>query len=84
MPCANVNENELLTVIHEMGHIQYDIMYSEQPYSFRNGANPAFHEAVGDSLTLSARTSSFLKAVGLMDQKYVEDEKSGQKKIVLI
>jgi len=77
MPCASVNENELLTVIHEMGHIQYDIMYSKQPYSFRNGANPAFHEAVGDALTLSARTTSFLKTVGLMDENFVDDEETG-------
>ncbi|KAK3727230.1 hypothetical protein QZH41_006990 [Actinostola sp. cb2023] len=76
MPCALVNENELMTVIHEMGHIQYDMMYAKQPFSFRNGANPAFHEAVGDALTLSARSPSFLDAVGLMDKNLISDEKS--------
>ena len=79
MPCALVNENELMTVIHEMGHIQYDMMYAKQPFSFRNGANPAFHEAVGDALTLSARSPSFLDAVGLMDKNLISDEKSGKR-----
>ncbi|XP_031551164.1 angiotensin-converting enzyme-like [Actinia tenebrosa] len=68
MPCASLNEHELLTVIHEMGHIEYDMMYSKQPYVFRNGANPAFHEAVGDAVSLSARVPSYLKKVGLLPE----------------
>ena len=34
---------------------------------YRDGANPAFHEAVGDILALSVRTPAHLNAVGLLD-----------------
>ena len=37
---------DLITVHHEMGHIQYFQQYKDQPVSFRGGANPGFHEAV--------------------------------------
>ena len=38
-----------------------------QPYLFRNGANAAFHEAVGDSIALSVLTPEHLYALGLLD-----------------
>lgn len=31
---------DLITVHHEMGHIQYFMQYSDQPVPFREGANP--------------------------------------------
>lgn len=31
---------DLITVHHEMGHIQYFMQYSRQPNVFREGANP--------------------------------------------
>ena len=31
---------------HELGHIQYYLQYKKQPVTFRDGANPGFHEAV--------------------------------------
>ena len=34
-----------------------------QPVIFRNGANSAFHEAVGDTLSLSAWNSNILRQV---------------------
>jgi peptidyl-dipeptidase A len=38
---------DLITVHHEMGHVQYFWQYKHQPLVFRRGANPGFHEAVG-------------------------------------
>jgi len=38
---------DLITVHHEMGHVQYFLQYKHQPLVFRRGANPGFHEAVG-------------------------------------
>ena len=32
--------NNLITIHHEMGHTQYQMQYKDQPFSFRNGANP--------------------------------------------
>lgn len=38
--CTNVNMEDLITVHHEMGHIEYFQQYAHQPQVFRNGANP--------------------------------------------
>lgn len=46
-----------------MGHIQYYIQYKDQPIIFRDGANPGFHEAIGDVMALSVSTPTHLKKV---------------------
>lgn len=61
--CTTVNLKNLETVHHEMGHIQYFILYKNEPLPFRNGANPGFHEAVGDLIALSVTTPNHLKKV---------------------
>lgn len=38
--CTRVDMQDLITVHHEMGHIQYFQQYAHQPAVFRNGANP--------------------------------------------
>lgn len=38
--CTEVNLDDLVTVHHEMGHIQYFIQYADKPLQFRDGANP--------------------------------------------
>lgn len=38
--CTGVNHKDLITVHHEMAHIQYFINYRNQPKVFRDGANP--------------------------------------------
>ena len=30
----------LITIHHEMGHIQYYLQYKDQPVEYREGANP--------------------------------------------
>ena len=45
--CTVVDMEDFATVHHEMGHIQYDQQYKNQPHVYRRGANPGFHEAVG-------------------------------------
>lgn len=50
-----------------MGHIMYFLLYKDQPLIYRSGANPGFHEAVGDTIALSVATPKHLKAVGLLD-----------------
>ncbi|XP_078581220.1 angiotensin-converting enzyme-like [Branchiostoma floridae x Branchiostoma japonicum] len=66
--CTDVTMEDLLTVHHEMGHIQYYIQYADQPLIYRGGANPGFHEAVGDVLALSVATPKHLNQIGLLDE----------------
>ena len=37
--CTEVNLEDLVTIHHEMGHIQYYIQYRDKPLEFRKGAN---------------------------------------------
>lgn len=71
--CTNINMEDLITVHHEMGHVQYYLQYKNQPVTFREGANPGFHEAVGDLLALSVSTPAHLAKIGLLTD-YVEDQ----------
>merc|ERR1719228_1879629 len=54
--CTTITHDYLVTTHHELGHIQYYLQYWNQPDSYRQGANPGFHEAVGDTLSLSVDT----------------------------
>ncbi|XP_076042803.1 angiotensin-converting enzyme-like isoform X2 [Oratosquilla oratoria] len=74
--CTDVDMENLLTAHHEVGHIQYDMRYRAQPIVFREGANPGFHEAVADAMTLSATSPEHLQAIGLLgaiDESYESD-----------
>ncbi|XP_005238861.1 angiotensin-converting enzyme [Falco biarmicus] len=73
--CTMVTMEQLFTVHHEMGHVQYYLQYKDQPVSFRSGANPGFHEAIGDVLSLSVSTPSHLKKIGLLSSA-TEDKES--------
>ncbi|CAB1457679.1 unnamed protein product [Pleuronectes platessa] len=66
--CTVVTMDDLITVHHEMGHIQYFLQYKDRPVSFRDGANPGFHEAIGDVLALSVSTPKHLQSIGLLDK----------------
>ncbi|KAM6951413.1 angiotensin-converting enzyme isoform 2-T2 [Aplochiton taeniatus] len=66
--CTVVTMDDLITVHHEMGHVQYFLQYKDQPVSFRDGANPGFHEAIGDVLALSVSTPKHLNSIGLLDK----------------
>ncbi len=58
------------TTHHELGHIYYYLAYSNSnvPVSLRGGANRAFHEAVGDLISIAARQIPYLKGIGVMPQ----------------
>lgn len=66
--CTEVNMDDLVTAHHELGHIQYYMQYINQPLAFREGANPGFHEAVGDVIALSVSTPKHLHKIGLLDK----------------
>eukprot|EP00794_Sanderia_malayensis_P011394 gene11394-12580_t len=65
--CTSLNQNDFITIHHELGHIYYYLFYWDQPYEYRTGANPGFHEAVGDTIALSVETPQHLYKVGLLD-----------------
>ena len=64
--CTGVDQENLITIHHEMGHCEYDLAYKDQPIAFRSGANPGFHEAIGDTIALSVLNPKHLKSVGLL------------------
>ena len=56
-----------------MGHVYYFILYWDQPFIYRDSANPGFHEAVGDTMSLAVSTPQHLIRIGLLNE-YVQDE----------
>lgn len=66
--CTKINQEDFITIHHELGHIYYYLLYWNQSMEYRTGANPGFHEAVGDTLVLSVQTPNHLKKIGLLDK----------------
>jgi peptidyl-dipeptidase A len=62
------DEQWFATAHHELGHIYYYISYStpEVPMLLREGANRAFHEAVGELAKLASEQTPYLVKVGVM------------------
>lgn len=58
--------DDLYVVHHEMGHVEYFLEYLDQPAVYRAGANPGFHEAIGDTVALSLMTPVHLGKIGLL------------------
>ncbi|XP_017490765.1 PREDICTED: angiotensin-converting enzyme-like, partial [Rhagoletis zephyria] len=71
--CTERTFNDLVTVHHEMGHIQYYMNYADQPTAYREGANPGFHEAIGDLIALSVSSPEHLEKVGLLERTSNEE-----------
>uniref|UniRef100_A0A5F9D9P8 Angiotensin-converting enzyme n=1 Tax=Oryctolagus cuniculus TaxID=9986 RepID=A0A5F9D9P8_RABIT len=67
--CTTVNMEDLVVVHHEMGHIQYFMQYKDLPVALREGANPGFHEAIGDVLALSVSTPKHLHSINLLSSE---------------
>uniref|UniRef100_A0A6B2E7X0 Angiotensin-converting enzyme n=1 Tax=Phlebotomus kandelakii TaxID=1109342 RepID=A0A6B2E7X0_9DIPT len=72
--CTRVTMDQFFTAHHELGHIQYYLQYQHQPSVYREGANPGFHEAVGDALFLSVSTPKHLKKMGLLKNFKFDEE----------
>lgn len=65
--CTEKTLEDFVVVHHEMGHVQYYMNYEDQPTIYREGANPGFHEAIGDLITLSVLTPKHLDKLGLLN-----------------
>ena len=63
--CIQQTYDELRTIYHELGHNYYQGAYKDQPPLFQDSAHGGFHEAIGDTVTLSM-TPGYLAEVGLV------------------
>ena len=64
--CIGVNDEDFVTIHHELGHNYYQRAYREQPALYRTGAHDGFHEGIGDTIALSI-TPEYLSDIGLLD-----------------
>lgn len=71
--CIKINEEDLITIHHELGHDYYFHYYYKLPVLFQQGANDGFHEAIGDALTLSI-TPNYYKRVGLIKEVSTDEK----------
>jgi peptidyl-dipeptidase A len=71
--CIKVNDDDFVTVHHELGHNFYQRAYNKQPPLFAQGANDGFHEGIGDAIALSA-TPAYLVKIGLLDKVPVDND----------
>jgi peptidyl-dipeptidase A len=63
--CINPTAEDFATIHHELGHNFYQRAYMKQPVILRDSANDGFHEAVGDTISLSV-TPEYLVKIGLL------------------
>ncbi len=64
--CIDRNEEDFVTIHHELGHLFYYQSYDPLPPLYRQSAHDGFHEAVGDTIALSI-TPEYLHQVGLLE-----------------
>ncbi|XP_018333266.1 angiotensin-converting enzyme [Agrilus planipennis] len=62
--CTEINTESFVSAHHEMAHIQYYLHYVNQPYLFRDGANPGFHEGIANAIGLSIFNPSHFRRIG--------------------
>ncbi|XP_022445608.1 angiotensin-converting enzyme-like protein Ace3 isoform X1 [Delphinapterus leucas] len=74
--CTEVTIEDLLSIFHQMGYIQYFLQYKNLSVIFHTGVNPAFEEAVGSVITLSASSHQHLLSRALLSHQR-QDEGGG-------
>jgi peptidyl-dipeptidase A len=64
------------TAHHELGHGYYFIAYTrpEVPPLLRDGANPAFHEGIGELIGLASVQTPYLQHMKILPADYSEDQ----------
>lgn len=70
------NAQWFYTAHHELGHGYYFISYTrpEVPPLLRIGANPAFHEGMGELISLAAGQVPYLQSVGILPGSFKEEQ----------
>ena len=61
---------------HELGHAYYFISYTrpQVPPLLRIGANPAFHEGMGELISLAAGQVPYLQSAGILPADFKDDQ----------
>jgi peptidyl-dipeptidase A len=64
------------TAHHELGHGYYFMSYTrpDVPPLLRTGANPSFHEGIGELIALAAGQVPYLKSLGVLPADFKPDE----------
>jgi peptidyl-dipeptidase A len=64
------------TTHHELGHGYYFMSYTnpDVPPLLRDGANPSFHEGMGELIAMATRQIPYLKHAGVLPADYKVDE----------
>ncbi|WP_438021035.1 M2 family metallopeptidase [Sorangium sp. So ce315] len=65
--CIDITADDFQTIHHELGHTFYQRAYNKLPLLYRDSPNPAFHEAIGDTIGLSV-TPEYLRRIGLVSE----------------
>ncbi len=65
---VQANDRWFGTAHHELGHIYYYMSYTRPgvPPILRAGANRAFHEGIGELISIASRQTPYLKQVGIL------------------
>jgi peptidyl-dipeptidase A len=71
--CIKQTYDELRVIYHELGHNYYQAAYKDQDPLFQGSAHSGFHEAIGDTITLSM-TPEYLERVGLVASSEESDK----------
>jgi peptidyl-dipeptidase A len=71
--CIQRTEEDFNTLHHELGHNYYQLAYNQQDFFYRASANDGFHEAVGDTLSLSVGPEYF-KQLGWVEETGDEND----------
>ncbi|XP_024945394.1 angiotensin-converting enzyme [Cephus cinctus] len=74
LACLQVSAQDFYVIHHEMGHIQYYMAYKNQPAIFMDGANSAFHEAVGDAIMYGVLTPQHMQRLGLANDSALSND----------
>ncbi len=75
--CIKISGEDFFTIHHELGHNFYQRAYRHLSPLYRDSANDAFHEAIGDAVALSV-TPQYLHQIGLLEQLPSERSDLGQ------
>ena len=70
------NAEWFFTAHHELGHGHYYLSYTrpEVPPLLRLGANPGFHEGIGELISLAASQVPYLQAKGILPPDFKADK----------
>jgi peptidyl-dipeptidase A len=73
---VEANSEWFYTAHHELGHAHYFMSYTrpEVPPLLRLGANPAFHEGMGELIALASSQVPYMKSAGVLPGDFKADE----------